>query len=1319
MKRSKRPLFVCRCLFGIVALFWWGHFAAFADDAETSFPGPEWSGIGEILRELDLSVPSQRDLAVMRIRTFEEERRENALVRARERGLPLRVEFPDDTVKEIALFDDEDRPVYFTTHNDQAAISTAADLLHGPDYGLDGGGIIIGMWDGGAARAGHQEFAGGRMMVMDGASSINHATHVGGTLIASGVVARAKGMAPAAIVESYDWNNDKSEMASRAATGPGDDNAIYLSNHSYGYVAGWFRTGGSDPAYIWYGSGSTASSTDPRFGQYNSHARDSDALAYNAPYYLMFRSAGNDRNENPANGQTVQLSPGSTSTTTYDSSIHPAGDGVYRGGYDTISFDAVAKNVITVGAVSDAVSGGVRDPSVAVVSSVSSWGPTDDGRIKPDIMANGVSLYSTLNTSNSAYGNMSGTSMSAPNAAGTAALLIQKYSRLFPGEAMRASTLKGLLIHTADDLGTPGPNYQYGWGLLNGEAAADLIRDHADNPLKIRMGEHQLTSGDPAHSHEFVWNGAEPIRVTLSWTDPAGSATTSSDNRSPRLRNNLDVRVVGPDGSVYHPYVMPFVGTWTVESMSLPATTGVNNTDNVEQVFIAAPPAPGVYRAEVSYQGSLTNNQQYYSLLVSGSSAEEPPPPPLSLSGVSPASAASGNHVTLDISGTALSTVTAIQLTREGFPSIAAGNLRMAGGVLRVEVDLTGAAAGKWNVAAESEEETAVLAEGFTVVAALYSENFDGAVTGWTSEAVTGSNSWVLTDERAHTPPNAYFAAAPSTRTTTWLVSPAIDIPETASAMQLRFWHYFDLQSSQDGGRLEISTDNGSTWFGVEDADSGVSFASNGYNATISHTGPPPNRSDFQGQQAWSGNSNGFIETILNFNQTDKFAGQTLRFRWGLATNASVASPGWYVDSIVLTGEGDFTNEPPVIVSPASTAAAETVVEEEREYDLVPGTLVELEVQATDDGGPDNLTYTWASSGPGPVFFLPNGDNSSDRSTAHFEALGDYELTVTVTDEGGLSVSSSVSVRVTPLPSGIEVLPRSASLTIGESLLFGAVLLDQFDEAMDEQPDSFQWSTTGGGIDSSGLFVADTVGESFTISASTPAPEGQGTTGTLVFAEGEIIDYALVSVFPAEALVTLGNLVQVFDGEPKPVSVTTDPPGLSVTVTYDGDPEPPADPGSYAVLAVVDDLNYQGSAEGTLLIEEAEDELSAYASWRETFFGENSADDPQAAPDADPDGDGWPNWAEFYLETDPTDSRSKPEFRLENVDTDNNTVTLFIRPAPETGGFFLQGAPSPSGPWGEEKELELDEANLEAGIIVEIAPGETFFRLIYRAPPVQ
>ena len=119
----------------------------------------------------------------------------------------------------------------------------------------------------------------------------------------------------------------------------------------------------------------------------------------------------------------------------------------------------------------------------------SSWGPTDDGRIKPDLVANGYSLYSSYSSGTASYAYSSGTSMAAPNATGTAQLLLSLYTSMKPGEYMRASTLKGLLIHTADDLGTAGPDYKFGWGLVNAKAAADLICTAATNPASRRFSK--------------------------------------------------------------------------------------------------------------------------------------------------------------------------------------------------------------------------------------------------------------------------------------------------------------------------------------------------------------------------------------------------------------------------------------------------------------------------------------------------------------------------------------------------------------------------------------------------------------------------------------------------------------------------------------------------------------------------------------------------------------------------------------------------------------------------------------------------------------
>ena len=574
-----------------------------------------------------LARPADRARVVKRMAEIETARQQQARDRATQRGLPLRTMLGNGRIHELVAFDGE-RPRYFTTYNVNAAISTGANLLRAAPYALTGAGVTIGLWDGGAARATHQELTG-RVTVMDGASIIDHASHVGATLIASGVVAAAHGMAAGATVNSYDWTNDTSEMTARAATAANQATKIYLSNHSYGIISGWDYVNGGTPyrTWEWYGSGTTASSIENEFGLYNTSARDSDSLAFNAPYYLMFRAAGNDRADNPSTGSTVALSPGGASVVSYDPAAHPGGDGTYRGGFDAIGFEAVAKNGMTVGSVADAVSGSLRNVSNAANSYFSCWGPTDDGRIKPDLVANGENLYSSLGTSDSAYASYSGTSMATPNAVGSASLLIQQYSNLFPSQAMRASTLKGLLIHTATDLGNPGPDYKAGWGLLDVQAAADLLRDHQAVPAKQRLTENQLTSTTLTRSLTFVWDGLSPIAASLCWTDPAASALTAADSRSSRLVNNLNLKIIAPNGSEFLPYVMPFVGTWTQPAMDAAATTGVNNTDNVEQVRIAAPPVAGTYQVVVSVSGTLTNNSQYYSLLLSGTSAEAPPPP--------------------------------------------------------------------------------------------------------------------------------------------------------------------------------------------------------------------------------------------------------------------------------------------------------------------------------------------------------------------------------------------------------------------------------------------------------------------------------------------------------------------------------------------------------------------------------------------------------------------------------------------------------------------------------------------------------------------
>lgn len=856
----------------------------------------------------DMRRPEVRQRVVEELARDERTRREAAEEVARQRGLPIRGKYPDGGGFELAGFDG-DTPLYRTTYNDSAAISTGANLLRLAPYLVTGGNGTVGVWDEGAVRTTHQEF-GGRVTVKDGATTLSdHSTHVAGTIGASGVSPSAKGMAPAAMIDSYDWNSDISEMTGRGAAYPGELGMIYLSNHSYGFNSGWVYT--ATPTYTWYGSGTTASGYEDDFGKYRAETREVDILAYNLPYYLMFWAAGNDRNNNPANGSSVALSPGGTSVT-YDSSSHPPGDGVYKGGYDTVSFNALAKNVVTVGAVGDAVSGGLRSLSGAAMQAFSSWGPTDDGRIKPDLVANGASLYSTVYGGDASYGSKSGTSMATPNAIGTAHLLTEYLGTLFTNTAMRASTLKALLIHTADDLGNAGPDYCFGWGLVNAKAAADLLAAYRANAGTQRVIEDRVTTSRKTVSFPFTWDGTGPIRATLCWTDPAGASTTSHDLRTARLVNNLDLRVIGPGGTEYRPWVMPFVDDWSVAACGYAATTGSNKTDNVEQVLIATPGTAGTYTARVSYAGTLTNGNQPFSLIISGAAAGGTVEAP-TLGTSSPLSGS--GTLTFTVAGERMAFGTDVRLRRTGQPDVVGVSVEAQGDLLRARFNTSGLAEGWWRLLLTNPDgQRTVLYNAFVVPQIFYSEDFETdniAGRGWTFVADIGTSQWALSTTKSVSPTRSMFSAGPSSRSDTSVVSATIAVPANGSGFRLSFSHDY-VFTTGDGGVLEFSLDGGD-WYDAVGSGSGASFTANGYNAIIGGGGGAPNtRNPIANRSGWSGNSGGFKQVVVSLSDTAKYAGKGLRVRWRLGTNSSTASTGWYIDDVVFSGAGD----PPDMTKP-------------------------------------------------------------------------------------------------------------------------------------------------------------------------------------------------------------------------------------------------------------------------------------------------------------------------------------------------------------------------------------------------------------------
>jgi hypothetical protein len=517
---------------------------------------------------------------------------------------------------QLIKINDRGVPMFYMVDNLNAARTVSTDDVWpggGAGYNLTGSATTtsqLAIWDGGGVRLTHQELTG-RVTQIDSPSGTHpHSTHVSGTMIASGVVANAKGMSYQARLSAYEWNNDTGEMATAAANG------LRVSNHSYGYATGWEY---SAPYYYWYGDIYVSQTEDYGFGYYSAETQAYDEIAYNAPNYLICKSAGNDRNDfGPGAGGGHYYWDGGWvwGTTTRD----PDGG---TDMYDCIGWVGNAKNILLVGAVND-IPAGYTQPSDVVQTVFSSWGPTDDGRIKPDIVANGDLLYSCGDASDTAYLTYSGTSMSTPNASGSINLLEDHYTAV-TGNQARSATMKAIVIHTADEAGADdGPDYQNGWGLLNTHHAADLIAGESSGIPKIR--EATLVNGSTDYYHFVVSTGGDPARVTMVWTDPPGTPPTPSLNPTDKLLvDDLDVVVhYIPLDSYYYPWVLDPANPADA------ATTGDNNTDNVEVVDISST-QPGLYVISVTHKGTLEGGSQDYSIVCSqGLQLGDSPVPTLS-----------------------------------------------------------------------------------------------------------------------------------------------------------------------------------------------------------------------------------------------------------------------------------------------------------------------------------------------------------------------------------------------------------------------------------------------------------------------------------------------------------------------------------------------------------------------------------------------------------------------------------------------------------------------------------------------------------------
>lgn len=476
-------------------------------------------------------------------------------------------------------------PIYTSLDNANAAIATGTNHLQvGGSLGLDldGSGIMVGVWDGGPIQTTHTEFqnsdaTASRVINIEGlntegtAELDNHGTHVTGTISARGVNPNAKGMATAVNIRTYNFLNDALEMVTAVSN---VSNPMFLSNHSYGLP---INQSGGQQLDAW------------RIGGYTGDAREIDDIARTYPNYLIVASAGNGGLDS------------------YPGSLAP--------GFDKLTGDKNAKNNLVVANAAPTI-----DPFTSeitfIINPSSSQGPTDDLRIKPDIAGDGTGLTSTL--PGDAYGSLTGTSMSAPNVTGSLVLLQQYYSQLH-GQYMKASTLKGLVCHTAtDDTDRIGPDAKFGWGLLNSKKAAEVISGQNEN-LAI-IDELTLLNG-ATYTREFTvgsQNG-DGLSATICWTDvPGPTATVEDENNTnvKRLVNDLDIKLI-KDGEIFMPWKLDYIGSGFVNSK------GDNIADNIERVDIEAP-EPGIYQLIVSHKGTIQTSdafdplEQDFSLILTG-----------------------------------------------------------------------------------------------------------------------------------------------------------------------------------------------------------------------------------------------------------------------------------------------------------------------------------------------------------------------------------------------------------------------------------------------------------------------------------------------------------------------------------------------------------------------------------------------------------------------------------------------------------------------------------------------------------------------------
>ena len=374
-------------------------------------------------------------------------------------------------------------------------------------YNLKGDDINVGVWDDGAIGQ-HFDLPNNRNFVVDkersDIQSLNHPTEVAGCIGGGGVnFAALKGIAPKCNMFYWDVLSD---IVKEIKDGKTNYN-VYISNHSYNFAA----------------------TTCSESGTYIPEASDLDKLIYENPSMLPVVAVGNTASTNCA-----------IATDTFSSV--------------DIGFQG-CKNIITVGWLF----------SNGKIVENSGRGPISDGRLKPELVAKGFAVQTTIPNNN--FQPVYGSSYAAPQVAGLAALMYQRYKQQF-GSLPNASLIKAILCNTATDLGKTGPDYIYGFGIPYSKKAIKSIENNLyfeDNISQNSFKTHSISV--PANISK--------LSITLCWTDKEGNPIASKS-----LVNDLDLKLVKPDGDTILPWKL---------NPAIPknnALRGIDNINNIEQVTL-------------------------------------------------------------------------------------------------------------------------------------------------------------------------------------------------------------------------------------------------------------------------------------------------------------------------------------------------------------------------------------------------------------------------------------------------------------------------------------------------------------------------------------------------------------------------------------------------------------------------------------------------------------------------------------------------------------------------------------------------------------